>query len=151
MSRRRSLAVLAALLLPLLFLGVETLMHVWQNKYAPSYTVAISGYDPRDLVYGKFIQFRYLWDDPKSDKPPQKDLPATGRFYVPENTAYNLQAMLTEGKHQFAVTISLSGKNAHIKTMTIDGAPWAKALGAWEMSHTPEEIPADPCPADGCG
>lgn len=61
-------------------------------KKAPTVTLAITGYDPRDLLSGHYIQFQIDWD--KSDctqfNPPvcPKDrFRGAQRFYIPEEYA----------------------------------------------------------------
>uniref|UniRef100_UPI0035B2B6BC GDYXXLXY domain-containing protein n=1 Tax=Sandaracinobacter sp. TaxID=2487581 RepID=UPI0035B2B6BC len=59
MTRRPLL--LAALALPALWLAAG----IWQNERAlsaaPEWRIPIEGYDPRDPLRGRYIQFAYAW------------------------------------------------------------------------------------------
>lgn len=128
---------LAALFLPLVFLGVDSGMHAWHMTSAPKYSVVIEGYDPRDLVYGEYLQFRYRWDDAKSQKPENdiKDLPDMGRIYLPEGNAWDLQEMMWARKNTFTVDARLMGKKAHADNLRIDDKPWQEALDVWRQNR----------------
>lgn len=61
-------------------------------KKAPTVTLAITGYDPRDLLSGHYIQFQINWD--KSDCAqfdqgicPKDRIWGVQRFYIPEEFA----------------------------------------------------------------
>lgn len=150
MTRTRTL-YLAALLLPLLFLGVQCAYLTYLRATATVYTVVLKAYDPRDYVYGRFMQFRYDWDDPQSQKPQdtkKEDLPETGRFYLPENAALDLQEMLRQGaKRRFTASVSFMGKKAMIHALQIDGRSWQDARAEWLARPVPA-----PCDANvpGC-
>jgi len=134
----RKLVYLAALLLPLVFLGAEAARHAWHRTSAPQYTVVIDGYDPRDLVYGEYLQFRYVWEDPKSQKPDGvdiRDLPGIGRIYLPEGHAWDLQEMMFGRKNTFTVNARLMGKKAYADNLQIDGKSWQEPLDAWRRNR----------------
>jgi hypothetical protein len=58
---RRALLV-AALLLPLVWLGTSIARHRAALDEASLWRIPISGYDPRDPLRGRYIQFSYAWD-----------------------------------------------------------------------------------------
>lgn len=125
-----------ALILPTLFLGTQILLNFQHRANAPTYEVVVEGYDPRDLVYGEYLQFRLMWDDPQSQKPADaKDLPETGRIYLPESNAYDLQTILRERKNHFTATVSLMDKKPIIRDFKIDGKSWQEGLAAWRQTH----------------
>lgn len=128
---------LFALFLPILFLGVESARHTWHMTAAPKYEVVIEGYDPRDLVYGEYLQFRYLWNDKLSHRPEldTKTLPEMGRIYLPEGNAWDLQEMMWQRKQVFTVDARLMGKKAHADNLRIDGTPWQESLAAWRQNR----------------
>ncbi len=131
---RNTWLYLLALLLPVTFLGVESLHHVWARAHAQTYDVVLKGYDPRDLVYGEYMQFRIEWADPASQKPADrdvKDLPETARMYLPEGQGYDLQDMLRDEHHRFTANALLMGKRASLQDLKIDGSPWQDALKTW--------------------
>lgn len=125
----RKAVYILALILPLLFLGAQSAYNIWARMVAPVYTVSIEGYDPRDLVYGEYLQFRLKWDDSK------KDFPQTARIYLPEGNAYDLQTMLWEKKNAFTADISLMGRKAVVRDVKIDGKSWPEGLAAWRQTH----------------
>lgn len=138
MMDRRTLLHLAAILLPLVFLLGWTACLSWRHAHSETYQVVVGGYDPRDIVYGKYVQIRYEWDHPDSQKPHgDNKLPVSGRFYVPEYSAFDLQEMLRDSAtNKFVATVVVFGSKAHIKNLTINGMGWQEALDAWrETKH----------------
>ncbi len=61
---RRTLATLRliALVLPILALGGALWQHEAQLGAATLWRIPVGGYDPRDPLRGRFIQFAYQWD-----------------------------------------------------------------------------------------
>jgi hypothetical protein len=57
-------ALLAAILLPLIGLVGTAGWAAWQTRIGTEWRVPIQGYDPRDLLRGHFITFRYVWPMP---------------------------------------------------------------------------------------
>lgn len=136
MTQRLKPLYFLALILPTLFLASQILINLQHRATAPTYNVIVEGYDPRDLVYGEYLQFRFMWNDPRSQKPEgATDLPETGRVYLPESNARDLQTMLWERKNTFTATVSLMGKKPLIRSFTIDGKPWQEGLAAWRQNH----------------
>jgi uncharacterized membrane-anchored protein len=135
MTARKAI-YLAALLLPIVFLGITAARHAWHMTAAPKYTVLIEGYDPRDLVYGEYLQFRYDWANPASERPADaQDLPETGRVYLPEGNAWDLQTMMWEDKNVFTVDARLMGGKAYAGNLRIDGRNWQEALDVWRQNR----------------
>ena len=137
-AQSRTLLALITLLLPLLVVGAWTGKLSYARAHAQNYHVIVEGYDPRDLLHGKYINLRYLWDDPASQKPADRkieDLPYHGRFYVSEWDAADLETMLVDGKNVFSVDIALYGRDAQIKSLMIDEKPWEESLAAWRENR----------------
>jgi hypothetical protein len=136
MMDRRSFINLAVLVLPVAFLALWSASLSWRHHNSPTYEVVMAGYDPRDIVYGKYIIFTYDWNHAESQKPEgQKNLPVSGRFYVPEHDAFDLEGMMRDRvKHVFKATVALSGKDTQIKNVTINGLPWQDALDLWRQT-----------------
>lgn len=61
MSRYRRFFLPLALLLPLAGLGLIWLMTDRESREGTEWDVPIAGYDPRDLLRGHYVQFRYDW------------------------------------------------------------------------------------------
>jgi len=54
---------LAALILPFAVLGVMTGHNIMQRHGTdPAWQVKIAAYDPRDLLYGHYLRYRYEWN-----------------------------------------------------------------------------------------
>lgn len=51
-----------ALLVPTLILGGTSVLHAYNQRNGILWQVAITGYDPRDLLSGHYLQFRYDWN-----------------------------------------------------------------------------------------
>ena len=52
----------ALLIVPILLLGGLSLLHEYHRSSGTIWTVPIAGYDPRDLLSGRYLQFRYEWN-----------------------------------------------------------------------------------------
>lgn len=58
---KRSLLYAMALLLPLIVLGLTATVQQHSIRSASSWTIPISGYDPRDPLRGHYLNFSYDW------------------------------------------------------------------------------------------
>jgi len=58
----RPLAVFA-LILPLVFFTWQITIHIHQDQNYEPWRVSITGFDPRDILKGQFVRFRYDWDE----------------------------------------------------------------------------------------
>ncbi len=54
--------LLLALLLPLVWLGASIVRNQAALDEAKEWRIPIAGYDPRDPLRGRYIQFAYAWD-----------------------------------------------------------------------------------------
>ena len=61
MNRYRRFFLPFALLLPLIGLGLIWLQTERESHEGSEWDVPIEGYDPRDLLRGHYVQFRYDW------------------------------------------------------------------------------------------
>lgn len=61
MNRYRRFFLPFALLLPLVGLGLIWLLTEKESHQGAEWDVPIAGYDPRDLLRGHYVQFRYAW------------------------------------------------------------------------------------------
>lgn len=52
----------ALLFVPVLILAGLSLLHEYNRSTGTVWTVPIGGYDPRDLLRGHYLQFRYEWN-----------------------------------------------------------------------------------------
>lgn len=66
--QRRRLALTAALLLPLAALASSWAIIHRQAQQGQDWLVPIQGYDPRDLLRGHYVQYRYDWPTPPKEE-----------------------------------------------------------------------------------
>lgn len=90
MNRYRRFFLPLALLLPLAGLGLIWLMAERESRQGTEWDVPIAGYDPRDLLRGHYVQFRYDWPAVEQDDIPiwaasQKNLCIRGTAPVIES------------------------------------------------------------------
>lgn len=62
--RRTRLSLAAALLLPLIALAASWAVTQHQAQQGQEWLIPIRGYDPRDLLRGHYVQYRYDWPAP---------------------------------------------------------------------------------------
>ena len=135
--------------LPLICLIVWTLSLATQQKAGRDVTVKITGYDPRDMLSGRYILYQIDWNNTdctqfKNNVCPKEDFCRTNRkithswrrnlcrFYIPEKHADKLDKAFTErifsedGKRKdFEVVYSyIEGQEAIAKDMLINGNSW---------------------------
>ncbi len=53
--------IIAALALPTLALAASASWHLWRLSNATEWRIPVTGYDPRDLLAGHYVRFRYAW------------------------------------------------------------------------------------------
>lgn len=61
MNQYRRLFLLIALLIPVLGMGLTWFLSERESHQGTEWDVPIAGYDPRDLLRGHYVQFRYDW------------------------------------------------------------------------------------------
>lgn len=127
----RSLSLLAlvwALLLPALMIGHI----VYERHRAPVYLVKIAGYDPRDLLYGRYITFRYEPDESALPAPVGaaiERLPT--RFYIDERHAPAAERLLMDETTRAEIEFGVPARGKpFIRDLRLNGAPWRDALTA---------------------
>lgn len=114
---------LCVLALPLVVLSLLAGYHAIAQAQTPRMIFQIEGYDPRDLLRGQYLQFRYIWPDDKAasyDKIYEKN----GRYYLPEDKAKRVEGLLREGTMKFAVEATVTDKAIIPVMLLIDGKPW---------------------------
>lgn len=106
-------------------------------------TVAIMGYDPRDLLSGRYIAYQIDWKKtncaqfPNNQCPSEKEFCTDARwgrqcrFYVPETFANDLDKLFRRRSDQlrFEVVYSYTPHKTPIaKKLLINGTPWQTYL-----------------------
>ncbi|MEC3910129.1 GDYXXLXY domain-containing protein [Sphingobium sp. CR2-8] len=72
---RHRLLLAVALLLPLVLLAASWATTYRQAQQGQDWLIPIEGYDPRDLLRGHYVQYRYAWPTPPArDGEPQGDV-----------------------------------------------------------------------------
>ena len=139
----------ALLLVPILILAGMSLGHFHDQHTGTLWRIPITGYDPRDILRGHYLQFRYEWNLPQAARLcvgeecalngsfiPGTDTTALSRYYVPETEANRLQRLLNnrqqDTKLAFAIGLRVSHNgHANIEELYIDNTP----LQEWLQSH----------------
>lgn len=124
------LALILPLLVPVLLIGNI----IWVRHQALIYPVKIEGYDPRDLLYGHYLMFRYAPEKSaaKATFPAEmKDILAglPTRYYLDERYALEAERLLrnTSVTAEIEVGVPSRGK-PFIGDLLIDGTPLYKTV-----------------------
>lgn len=129
---------MAALLLPLLVPALLTGKIMYERAQAPIYQVRIEGYDPRDLLYGHYLMFRFAPEKSQGAEHFPKDMAEKlqrlqGRYYIPEEKAATLDRLLRDQGRIMAIDVGVptQGK-AFMGDLYIDGQPMPAFLREFE-------------------
>jgi len=113
------------------------------QKTGRDVVVSISGYDPRDLLSGRYISYIIDWEETDCAQFEEKKCPNTPfckenrfgqtcRFYVPEKDAAVLDELFalqsTNGLRFEVVYVVKKGFTPIAKELLIDGLPWREFL-----------------------
>ena len=119
------------LLIPFIGLCCWGMYYAHFVKNATEVVLPITGYDPRNLLSGHYIEFRIDWAKANCRQAdwngacPKGDFSGVSRFYVPENKAHELERLINN--HQYNTEILFAyqaGKRPVAKELLIDGKPW---------------------------
>ena len=131
------------LILPWIYLVSWTLCLTYQRAHGAEVTVSITGYDPKDLLSGRYIAYQIDWEKTdcrqfENNTCPKKNFCRNGlwgeecRFYVPEEQAGKLDKLFRErnrNKLHFEVVYAYQKNKAPIaKRMLINGTDWQKYM-----------------------
>ena len=129
--------------LPFICLLLWTLSLAWQRSHGTEVKVAVMGYDPRDLLSGRYIQYQIDWDRTNcaqfpGGKCPEKEFCKEARwgrqcrFYIPEEHAKELDDLFRKRDNdtmKFEVIYSyVPGQTAIAKQLLINGKDWSESL-----------------------
>ena len=132
---------IAALILPWACLLIWTLSLTVQRSRGTDVTVRVMGYDPRDLLSGRYIAYEIDWDRTDCTQFPQAVCPEKEfckearwgrqcRFYVPEKQANQLDALFRKRDAQMLVFEVIyayqPGHTPIAKQLTINGKDWTE-------------------------
>ena len=139
--KNKILAVCFAL--PFCILVGWTLLLSWQQQHGQEITVAVTGYDPRDLLSGHYIQYQIDWDHTDcsqfathmcapQDFCQEKRWGRQCRFYIPERHARALDNLFRQRNNEdmkFEIVYSYTpGRQAMAKRLLINGRDWWESL-----------------------
>ena len=134
MRALKILALILPVLVPLLLAGKI----VYERAMAPVHLVRIEGYDPRDMLYGHYLRFRFTPEKSAAREQFPEDIVERlnvfgGRYYIPEREAHTLDAMLRDDARTMEIAVGLpkTGK-AFMGDLYIDGKKMADALREFE-------------------
>jgi len=106
----------------------------YERATAPIYKVRIEGFDPRDLLYGHYLMFRFT-PERSADRdtfPEDFDLVLDGfdgRYYIPERHAYTLEEYIRDQKRIMEIEVGVPDHgNAFLGDLYIDGLPMRDVL-----------------------
>ena len=124
------------LLTPFFILILWVAFLCYQRHSGMEITVAVRGYDPRDLLSGHYISYQIDWDKtdcnqfpngicPKEDFCKEARWGRQCRYYIPEKYAGQLDRLFWNRQLTFNIVYSYHpGKKAIAKKMLIDGQDW---------------------------
>lgn len=94
----------------------------------------ITGYDPRNLLSGHYIDYQINWAHADctqfdGDICPKDGFNQNGRVYVPEKYAARLEKMLNDSAYQFEVVYAYKpGRAPIVKELLINGHNWREVV-----------------------
>lgn len=130
---------LVLLVLPWIYLVSWTFVLTYQRAHSPEIIVSITGYDPRDLLSGRYIAYQIDWEKTNCQQFEKGICPKTNfcrdglwgeqcRFYVPEKDAPQLDKLFRNRNQQnlrFEVVYAYQkNKEPIAKKLLINGADW---------------------------
>lgn len=127
----------AALVFPIAVLAVWTgWLQYNQRAVIRRVTVSVSGYDPRDLLSGHYVNLQPDWKNTDCSQfvdnvCPQKDFKKFYIYYLPEQDAPFLEKLMQRQKHRpktDLVFVYGFGKEPVPENLLIDGEDWQTGL-----------------------
>lgn len=99
-------------------------------KNATEVVLPITGYDPRNLLSGHYIEFQINWVQANCHQSdwngicPKNDFRGVNRYYVPENQAHKLERLINNNQYQAEILFAYEpGVRPIAKELLIDGQP----------------------------
>lgn len=126
---------LKVLFLMLPFIGICTWVMYYAHfvENASEVVLPITGYDPRNLLSGHYIEFRINWNNANCYQAdwngtcPSNDFRGVSRYYVPEDRAHELERLINSNRYNTEIVFAYQkGSRPVAKELLIDGQPWHK-------------------------
>ena len=132
---KNNLVKLAFILPGLLILSWGAFYHFSIQSWS-SITLPITGYDPRNLLSGHYIQYEIQWNKIDCNEVfkgscPKANFAGRNRFYVPESNAKKLDELLARNSNneQFSIVYAYKlGEKAIAKKLLINNIVWSEYL-----------------------
>lgn len=118
-----------ALLFPLVVLLVWILSLQYSVLYGNSVTVAVTGYDPRDLLSGHYLALTPDWSKTdctqfEENKCPKTDFESHYRFYISEDIVSSLEKLINQKRPDMSLEFSYHNHHPAIRSLLIENKPW---------------------------
>ncbi|MDR1694212.1 MAG: GDYXXLXY domain-containing protein [Lactobacillaceae bacterium] len=133
MKRNYIVAAILAFPVFMLFFWVLSVQNKINN--AETVMVAVTGYDPRDLLSGHYVVLRPVWDDTdyeqfNNNKFSRNDFDYSYRFYLPEEDAEYLDRVVgrTRDLKMFLEFAMPANSKPIVKELYIEGLKWKEWL-----------------------
>lgn len=127
-------ALIAVILIPMLMIGAI----LYERHEAPVYKVRIEGYDPRDLLYGHYLTFRFAPEISAARETFPADFSHAlngfdGRYYIPEQYALTLEKILRDDRHHMEIGVGVPERGKpFLHDLYIDDIPMRRVLRNFE-------------------
>lgn len=123
------------LLIPFIGLCSWAMYYVHFVRNAPEVTLPITGYDPRNLLSGHYIEFRIDWSRANCQQAdwnglcPRNDFSGVNRYYVPESKAHELERFVNSTSFNTEIVFAYKkGFKPVVKDLLIEGQKWDQYL-----------------------
>lgn len=137
--------LLLFLTLPIVFLGSWMISLHFASLKAETVIVRMRGFDPVDLLSGRYLYLRPDWEQTDcrqfaDKKCPKKLFETSYRYYLPEHDAQALDAKLTAMPDmQIDIVFALhKDRKPLVKNLLIDNLPWKD----WLSKQSEEQLPS---------
>jgi hypothetical protein len=142
-----------ALALPWVCLVTWTLCLTYQRAHGTEVKVSITGYDPRDLLSGRYIAYQIDWKKTDCSQFPGSTCPKTPfckekrwgeqcRFYVPEQYADQLDKLFRSSRNDLHFEVIYSyraGQMPFAKQLLINGTDWQEYIKTETDDHSAQK------------
>ena len=119
------------LLLPFIGMCCWAFYYAHFVKNATEVVLPITGYDPRNLLSGHYIEFQIDWSKANCRQAewkgicPTRDFSGVNRFYVPENRARELERLINNNQYKTEILFAYKPEMRPLaKELLINGEPW---------------------------
>lgn len=130
------------LLLPFIGLCCWGMYYLNFVQNASEVVLPITGYDPRNLLSGHYIEFQIDWSKANCRQANwngicrRSEFSRVNRFYVPENRARELERLINSNRSHAQIVFAYQpGKRPIAKELLMNGRPWYQARQSNQRSH----------------